>query len=158
MEQNEIEAIIKEVAQEILEKIGFSGEVKVGKFGTSEEEKLVCDITSEESSFLIGQHGVNLESLEHLLRVIVRKRTQEKVKFIVDVNGYRQEKSESVIRLAREMAGEAVGERRAVILRPMSPYERRLVHMELAENSLVETESVGEGENRKIVIKPVGLL
>ncbi|MFZ5982170.1 MAG: protein jag [Patescibacteria group bacterium] len=153
-----IEDIIKSVAQELLDKMGFGGEVEVTREMEQEEERLVCNISTPDSNFLIGQHGVNLDALEHTVRSLVRKKTEERVKFILDINSYRREKNNSVIRLAREMANEAVSEKRAVVLRPMTPYERRLIHMELANNSQIETESVGEGENRKVIIKPTGLI
>ena len=86
------------------------------------------------------------------------KKTEDKVKFIVDINSYRQEKNKSIIEQAILAAQQAVAEKKAVILRPMSSYERRIVHMELSKNSQISTESVGEGENRKVVVKLAGQL
>ena len=154
----EIEDIIKNVTKDVLDKMGFEGEVEVRKEKGQEEERMICGIETSDSNFLIGQHGVNLDALEHIIRSLVRKKTEERVKFILDINAYRQEKNGSVIRMAREMAEEAVLEKRAIVLRPMTPYERRLVHMELSNDSQIETESVGEGENRKVIIKPIGLI
>lgn len=68
---------------------------------------------------------------------------------VADDEGPRGEK------LARSMAEEAILEGKEIVLRPMSPYERRIVHMELSKNSRVKTESIGEGENRKVIIRPV---
>jgi spoIIIJ-associated protein len=78
--------------------------------------------------------------------------------FILDVNSYLQDKNKSIINLAKSLAQQAVSEKRAVVMRPMSAYERRIVHMELAHNDKITTESMGEGEDRRVVIRPVDLL
>lgn len=151
--------ILKEIAIKTLEKMGFEAEIIIEEKDEAElSQRIVCNIKTDESSFLIGQHGGNLEALEHIMRVLVRKKTEDKLKFIVDINGYRKERNDSVVSLAKSMAEKALVEKRAVILRPMSAYERRLVHLELAENAQVVTESTGENGNRKVIIKPVGLV
>jgi spoIIIJ-associated protein len=96
--------------------------------------------------------------LQHIARLLAIKKTEERFNFIVDVNSYRQEKNGSIGKMAREMAEQALQERRAVVLRPMTPYERRIVHLELANNSDIKTESIGEGEERRVVIKPADLI
>lgn len=158
--------IIKNSAKEFLDKMGFPAEIEVSETASEgaipEEESIdagqnnvIVNIkTTDNSSFLIGQFGSNLQALQHILRIIVRKKTEDKVKFIVDINSYRQEKNKSIIEQAVLAAQQAITEKRAVILRPMSSYERRIVHMELSKNSQISTESVGEGENRKVVVKP----
>lgn len=154
------EDIIKEIIEEILQKMGFSFELEIKKEESEKEEesRINCNIKTEDSSFLIGQHGINLEALQHVARLIIRKRTENKVNFTLDVNGYRQEKSQAVSQLAKIMAEQAIAGKRAVVLRPMSSFERRIVHMELSGNSQVSTESIGEGEERKVIIKPTSLV
>ena len=152
------EEIVKECVEELLAKMGFNGEVSVEKTNEEEKERVLANIKTEESNFLIGQYGLNLEALQHLARVMVRKRMEEKIDLVVDVNFYRREKSDSIIKLARNLAEEALTENRAMALRPMSAYERRLVHMELSKNDKIKTESVGEGEERKVIIKPASLV
>jgi len=83
---------------------------------------------------------------------------EEKVRFTLDVNSYRQQKNNSIIEQARAAADEAVKYHRTVIMKPMSTYERRLVHLELSKNEKVSTESTGEGEDRKIVVKPADMI
>lgn len=153
-EQAQNEKMIKEVVENLLEKMGFAAEITFEKEGEGEKADSICNIRTEESSFLIGQYGTNLQALQHIARVLVRKLTDEKVNFTLDVNEYKKNKNISIIALARNSAEQALQEKRAVILRPMSPYERRLVHMELSKNPEVVTESIGENEDRKIVIKP----
>jgi spoIIIJ-associated protein len=156
-EGDKIENLIKEVVSELLLKMGFFCEIELIKEHDQKQEKenIICNIKTEDSNFLIGQYGINLQSLQHIARVLVRKRTQEKANFILDVNMYRKEKNISIIVLAKNIAQQVVQDKKAITLRPMSPYERRLVHMELSKNDLVETESIGEGEERKIIIKPL---
>jgi len=157
--KQEIESIVLENVKTLFEKMGFEVEVSIShNEKEDDEEKILCNIKTNESGFLIGQYGGHLEAIEQLARLIIRNKIQQRVRFVLDINSYRQEKNESVIFLARNMAEKALVEKRAVVLRPMTPYERRLVHMELADNNQVSTESMGEGENRKVIIKPVGLV
>jgi len=155
-----IEEKIKEIVQSFVEKMGFSCEVEIVKSQEQEGDEggLVCNIKTKESNFLIGQYGTNLQSLQHIARILVKQKTEQRVNLILDVNAYRQEKNSSILRLAAEMAEQAVREKRAIILRPMSPYERRIVHLELRKNNQIKTESIGEGENRKVVISPANLV
>ncbi len=154
MDKKQLE-VIKNTVQELVEKTGFSPAVEIIESGKPEEENVVCNVTiGEDSHILIGQYGVNLQALQHIARLLVRKKTDEKIKFVLDVNNYRQEKNKSVADLARQAAEQALREGRAIIMRPMSAYERRLVHMELAGDTNIVTESIGEGESRKVVVKP----
>lgn len=148
-------AIIKSTVEEILAKGGFKVTTEISVSTEGEEENITCNlITAEDSSFLIGQYGMNLQALQHLIRLIVRKKTDDKVKFVLDVNSYRQQKNEAVISLAKAAVEQALSENRSIVMRPMSAYERRLVHMELSQDNRVVTESIGEGESRKVVVKP----
>ena len=149
--------VICDVIKELVGKMGFVCEVEILEEKEKEEEvkTTIFNIKTEESSFLIGQHGINLQSLQHITRIVVRKKITTKGNFIVDVNSYRQEKNESLVKLAQATAEQAVQEKRAIVLRPMSPYERRIIHVELSNNEQVKTESISEGEERKIVISPV---
>lgn len=151
-------AIINKTIKELIEKMGFSGEVNISK-SAQEEDGLICDITTDvDSNFLIGQHGINLQALQHISRLIVRKHVPEKIRFTLDINNYRKQKNQSVIEQAIEVAREVAKSGHAISLPPMSTYERRLAHLELSKNSEVSTESVGEGETRRIMVKPSNIL
>ena len=154
---NQSEQALKETIEEIMSKMGFETQVEVKKI-EEETETIICNIKTAESNFLIGQYGVNLQSLQHIVRLIVRKKLSGHTNFILDVNSYRQEKNESLVKMAKSVAEEALTGGRAVVLRPMSPYERRIVHMEMAKNEAIKTESIGEGEDRRVVIKPADLI
>ena len=148
--------IIKKTVEQLLEKMGFSAQVAVSD--STDDDGIVCDITTDvDSHFLIGQHGTNLQAVQHLARLMVRKSIPEKIRFILDVNSYKQQRNQSIVEQAQITANEAISQHRAVIMKPMSTYERRIVHMELSKNPQVSTESVGEGEERKIIVKPADL-
>lgn len=152
-------AIIKETVEELLKEMGFSAQAQINVAGEEDGESIVCNIqVGDDSNFLIGQHGINLQALQHVARLLVRKKTEDKVKFVLDVNGYRQQKNASIVELASQAAQEAINEKRAVVMKPMSTYERRIVHMELSKNSSIITESIGEGEGRKVVVKPANTI
>jgi spoIIIJ-associated protein len=103
---------------------------------------------------LIGRRGETLYSLQFLLNLLVSRRVQKWPQMIVDVGNYRQRRRESLEGLARRMAERVSQSGRPVTLEPMAPYERRIVHLALREDSGVYTQSTGEGEGRKIVIYP----
>lgn len=152
-----VKKIIEEATKNITTMMGFNCQISIDEVEDENGVNTVCNVSTEsDSNFLIGQNGDNLQALQHLVRLIVRKQSDERTKFTIDVNSYKKEKNDSIVYLAKDMAEKAVSDRKAVVLRPMSAYERRLVHMELSENKDVITESMGEGEERKIVIKPSG--
>ena len=152
--------MIQETIKELMEKAGFPCEIEVKELKSDEQEGVICNMqTSEDSNLLIGQYGVNLQAFQHIARLAIRKKLgDEKVNFTLDINSYRDQKNQSIIEQAKEAAEQAINEGRVIIMKPMSAYERRLVHMELSKNEKVATESVGEGENRKILVKPVNLI
>ncbi len=108
----------------------------------------------EQAHLLIGKNGQNLQALEHILRAVVLK-SGESTALVVDVNDYKKQKSMQVIELARQAVTKVRHTRKAEALAPMSPYERRVVHMELASISDIATESIGQEPHRRIVVKPL---
>ncbi len=118
----------------------------------------LCSIkTKEDSRFLIGQHGTNLYALEHLIRSILYKNGHT-VRVNIDINDYKQDKNRMITQIAKDAADQAHREKKPIILRPMNAYERRIVHMTICNDSRVETESIGEKEDRKVVIKPQSIM
>ena len=150
---------VKELIEEALEKIGVPAQVSEQKPSVPGQGNTVFHIeVSENSHLIIGAHGVNLDALQHLLRLLVRRRFGNDLHFSIDVNGYWTEKSSTLIREAFETAETVSRNRSAHILRPMTAFERKIVHTALAEHPGVITESLGSGEQRKVVIKPAPLI
>jgi spoIIIJ-associated protein len=159
MTTQEKEELLKNVTTKLLQKMSFEGfEIALKSESDLDEGNFVINVQTPDSNLLIGQYGVTLAALQHILRLLVRRQTEEKLKFLLDVNHYLQAKTDSIADTAVEAAGRAISEKKPVVLRPMSAYERRLVHIALAENENVKTESIGTGEDRKVVIRPVGEL
>lgn len=111
-------------------------------------------ISGAESANVIGRHGETLDALEHLLNRIVAGSPGIPGRVSVDVEGYRARRRESLEELARRLADKAVGTGRPVALHPMSPRDRRVVHLALAGSATVSTRSEGEGHYRRVVIEP----
>ncbi len=114
------------------------------------------EIIGDNTSILIGHHGETLDALQYLINLCVCRRSgsgqREFVKIVVDIENYREKREETLRALARRMAAKAVKYKRNIILEPMNPYERRIIHSEVQDIENVSTHSVGSDENRKIVI------
>ena len=116
-------------------------------------EQQVFQIYTDESNTLIGRRGEIIRALNHIAkRAVIVENNDEKVHFIVDVNGYRMKKIEEIEQNARLLAERARSLKYNVEMPPMSAYERMLVHSALAEEENIRTESHGEGRERRVVI------
>lgn len=104
---------------------------------------------------LIGRRGDTLSALQYLLRLMVSHKLQHRVNLILDVDGYKAKRAERLRTLATRMADQAISENRTVVMEPMPPHERRLIHIALRGNTQVTTKSIGEGDARKVTIVPV---
>ncbi|MEA2007261.1 MAG: R3H domain-containing nucleic acid-binding protein [Patescibacteria group bacterium] len=159
MQLEEKKKLIEETTKDLLDRMSFKTTIYTSTTIPPEEETsdnlpISVEIQLAESKYLIGKFGVNLAALQHLLRIMIRKKAGEQIDFNVDVNGYREKQRQSIINFAQESAEKAMQEKKSVVLRPMNAFERRLVHVELSQTDGVKTESIGEGEERKVVIKP----
>ena len=114
---------------------------------------LVSVYTPENARFLIGKDGQNLKSLEHIIRAMFIKKMEGLSNIVVDVNDYKKSRSSYVIDIARQAVMRVRSTQKAEALLPMSSYERRIVHMELASYPDIATESIGSDPQRRIVIK-----
>lgn len=114
-------------------------------------------VAMRDGRFLIGRGGENLQAFEHLARVLLTRQFGADTPAIVcDINNYRHERAEYLRAVARSVAQRVKLEGRAISLRPMSAFERRIVHLELSTRPDVITESDGDGLERRIVVKPYG--
>jgi spoIIIJ-associated protein len=147
-----------EVLEKLLSLLGIDATVEVRAPETPGDGvglvKAVLDVSGDDLGILIGRRGDTLASLQYLVNLIVGRRLKTKTAFGVDVEGYRRRREQSLRKLALHMAERVKGARQTVTLEPMPPNERRIVHLALARDPTVITESIGEGENRKVVIYP----
>lgn len=105
-------------------------------------------------SMLIGERGNNLAALEHILKKILKKKYGDDIKFTLDINDYRLKRLEELKQDVKAAAKAVRLYQKEVPLRPMSSFERRIVHLLLAEYPDITTESIGEEPDRRVVIKP----
>lgn len=143
-------AALKAFVSEILSLIGFEADT----IEVSSGHRTVVAVSSKDSKELIGPHGEHLRALNTLARRLVEtKQGEEAGSFLIDVNGYHEEKMESVRANARMLAQRARLFKHEVEMSPMSPYERLVVHELFTDDPEIETESRGEGKFRHIVLK-----
>jgi len=143
----------KKIEQEIkvfFEKMDFDVQIDI----SFDNEVLNVNLKTEEPRVLIGQKGKTLSDIQHLLRAILYKKTKEHFYLNIDINEYRKNKSRYLREMAIETANDVAlsGEEQA--LEPMNSFERRVIHMELAEREDVSTESVGREPQRCVVVRP----
>ncbi|WP_425805868.1 RNA-binding cell elongation regulator Jag/EloR [Desulfitobacterium sp. Sab5] len=116
------------------------------------ENQWFVNITGAELGILIGRRGDTLEALQFLTNLAVSKKLSEKIRIVVDVEGYRQRREETLIRLAKRLSEKVKRTGNRVVLEPMNPHERRIIHTALQDDTRVSTFSEGDEPNRRIVI------
>jgi len=147
-----------EILQEILTRMSITADVsaRIGKdlVDPGERPPLTLDITGADLGLLIGRKGETLRALQFVMRQILSKEAGRWVPVVVDVESYLVRRRKSLQQLADRMADRVVFSGRKVALEPMPAQERRIVHIQLRNHQHVYTNSVGEGERRKVVILP----
>lgn len=126
-----------------------SYEIEEGKEGFH------VSIETSDAGRLIGARGESLEGLQLLINQIMSRKTGEEEfrRVILDVEGWRKQKEEELSRMAKEWGNQVLQERKEMELEPQSPWQRRIVHTVIGEMKGLQTESIGEGRDRHIVIK-----
>ena len=140
--------VVTEILDTLLGLLGVRGKVEI----LSDEIPLDLDIKGDDLGILIGRRGQTLASLEYITKLMVVGRLKAWVPLTIDVAGYKKRRRDSLQRLALYLAEQVKSRRRAITMEPMPADERRIVHLTLADNPDVTTQSMGEGENRKVVI------
>ncbi len=149
--------VARSVLADLLRHLGYSAEIQVRRVEPTTDDEmavLVLDIQTAGADTLIGPRGETLAALQHILRLLVNRRTGRMVNLVVDVQGYKQRREQNLRRLAERMATQAVRSGRTVYLEPMPPYERRIIHLALRDHPDVTTQSIGEGNRRRVTIIP----
>lgn len=118
------------------------------------ERHLLLNLHGDSLSPLIGRRGDTLENIQYLLRLMVNQKLHRWLNIIVDVDNFRAKRVEHLTLLAKRMADQVADTGRAFTLEPMPPNERRIIHLALRDSPHVVTESIGEGERRKVTISP----
>ncbi|HAH95667.1 MAG TPA: protein jag [Firmicutes bacterium] len=136
--------------QKLLDAAGLKSEISA----TMQDENAVLEIFGDDVAALIGRRGQTLDSLQYLVNIVANRNAEEKQRLIVDVEGYRKRREESLRRLALRMADKVSKDKKKMILEPMTPQERRIIHTTLQNVSNVSTYSEGEDPYRRVIISP----
>jgi len=158
-ERSEIAGVAKEVLENLLARLGVEASV-VSEIkppveeGAEVSEVINLDVTGDDLGILIGRRGQTLAALQHMVRLIVAHQVKARVPIVIDVEGYKERRYEALRALAQRVAEQVKERKKPFTLEPMPAYERRIIHLALADDPDVTTESTGVGEVRKVVIMP----
>jgi spoIIIJ-associated protein len=164
-QDNDVESVLSQVSDDDLEKVIDTGrealrrmvdfitensQIEVEKTG----QRIVFKVEGGNSGMLIGKRGQTLEAIQYLVEKIVNKQNEQRVRILIDVEGYLKTRKTNLQKLASKMADKAQKTKKPVTIGQMNAYDRRTVHLHLKSNSYVRTQSVGEGYYRKLIIFP----
>lgn len=130
------------------------GEVTIDEY-EGDEGELILDISGDDMAVLIGRHGKTLDALQFIVSMITVRTIGFRYPVVVDVEGYKNRQRQKLESIAHSSANRAASQHRRVGLRPMTPYERRIIHIALRDDNRVETISEGEGSARHVVVVPL---
>ena len=156
--EHDIAEIAREVLETLLTMMGLDDTTVSSAQPLFENEgaeaTIAFDINGDDLGILIGRRGLTLSSLQYIVRLIVVNRSNAWLPIVIDVEGYKRRRYDSLQALAQRVAEQVTTRERSFTLEPMSAYERRIIHLSLADHPNVTTESIGEGESRRVVIRP----
>lgn len=142
--------IAKQLMRGLLEGMGMKTEVDVSLRG----EDLYLDITGDKEEILIGKHGRTLESLQFLFNRMVNKQLKEGTRVFIDVNHYKEKRADSLTKMAARLGERVKRAEKPLTIGPFNSHDRRIIHLALKEDLALSTESLGEGEMKRIRIVP----
>jgi spoIIIJ-associated protein len=150
LSEEDVVSRVTEILDTLLGLMGAEGKIEV----LSDELPLALNINGNDLGILIGRRGQTLMALEYVTKLMVVQRLKAWVPLTIDVGGYKKHRRDSLQKLALYLAEQVKSRRRAMPMEPMPADERRIIHLALADHPDVTTQSIGEGENRKVVILP----
>lgn len=148
------EGHMAEVAEEVLERLLDEMGISASVMPAAGAAPVTLNIGGDDLGILIGRRGQTLACLQHIVRLIVSRETGGWAPVVIDVEGYKQRRYQALEALAYRIAEQVKTRRVPFTLEPMPAYERRIIHLALVDHPGVTTQSVGEGEERKVVITP----
>jgi spoIIIJ-associated protein len=142
----------REICKELLRLMRVNAEVNSKEL----EDRILLEIRGEDIGILIGKRGRTLNALQHIIRLLAKKKGEPKKKIFLDSGGYRARRERSLIRLAKRIAKEVAQTKKEKALPPMNSHERHIIHSSLQDDAFVITKSIGEGLSRRVIISPKG--
>lgn len=143
------EKAVREFLEPIFNAMSINGDLEV----SMEEDCLNVRVYADDIGIIIGRRGETLDALQYLLGLVVNKSSEKFLRVVLDVGNYREKREETLEKLAKKLAGKVAKNRKSITLEPMNPYERRIIHATLQNYRNIETYSVGDEPNRKVVIR-----
>lgn len=120
-----------------------------------EDYTIYVDINGNAAGTLIGYRGETLNSMQTILSTIANRGFNNKIRLILDIENYRQKREKTLEELAEKVSKTVLKTGKSITLEPMSAYERKIIHSKLQDNNKIETHSIGEGDNRRVVISKI---
>jgi len=139
-------------ASDFLEKVFDKMRLNASISTRMEEKNLHIQLDGKDMALLIGRRGQTLDSLQYLVSLVVNKENSDYIRVMIDTENYRVKREETLVNLAHKLAHKAKKYRKDIILEPMNPYERRIIHSALQGNKFVSTRSEGDEPYRKVII------
>jgi spoIIIJ-associated protein len=153
-------AAARRLLEAVLQRMKYTAQIverdpaELNGYDEQDEPTLVLDIRGADLSTLIGRRGETLDGLQYLLRLLITKEVGHYLHIVLDVEGYKAHRAQTLRQLALRMAERVATTHKPAALEPMPANERRIIHLALRDHPQVRTESVGVGENRKVTIIP----
>ena len=144
------------VVRHILELLDVEAQPSIRSSGSGPDDPPIIDVQGEDAGLIIGRRGDTLRALQFVTNMVLGRQQEEPTPVIVDVEGYRERRFAHLRQLANRMAERAIASGQSETLEPMPPAERRMIHVTLAGNRGVRTESSGDGNERRVTIEPTG--
>jgi spoIIIJ-associated protein len=143
--------IAKELTIGLLERMGVDTEGE----GSIKEGNLFLEIKRDEEGVLIGKDGRTLESLQMLINRMVNKRLRNTTRVVLDIDGYRKRRADSMVSIGYRLGEKAKRIGHSLTVGPFNAHDRRIIHVTLKDDLCLKTESLGEGEFKKVKIIPI---
>ena len=147
-ELNKAEENVKKFIEELLPQLPEETTYNIKR----DETGLIVELSNKNLGFLIGYRGETLYAFQNILSAIAGREIDKKVRVILDIEGYKEKREKTLEELAEKVAKTVIRTRKPIKLEPMQAYERKIIHSKLQQNDKVQTESIGEEPNRRIVI------
>ena len=142
---------VEEFLKEWLQKVDNTLEYTIKE----EDYTIYVDINGNAAGTLIGYRGETLNSMQTILSTIANRGFNSKIRLILDIENYRQKREKTLEELAEKVSKTVLKTGKSITLEPMSAYERKIIHSKLQDNNKIETHSIGEGDNRRVVISKI---
>ncbi|MBI4336864.1 MAG: protein jag [Chloroflexi bacterium] len=152
--EDQLRRTTKEVVDQLLATMKVSAVATIGKAPSDASDAVFIEVEGEDSGLLIGRRGETLRAFQFIVNLLVSKQTGQRSLVMVDVEHYKERRYANLRSMAQRIADRVSQTNRAMTLEPMPANERRIIHLALANHPRVSTQSIGEGENRKVTILP----